>query len=78
MARVPGTLDQRKIYAIRSFGLNEIIHFSHEQYNSLGKAGRGGTVRRNSIYYRNFTALQKWKSYMYDKQAFSIMAADNK
>lgn len=40
MARVPGTLDQRKIYAIRSFGLNEIIHFSNERYDSLGKARR--------------------------------------
>lgn len=40
--------------------------------------GGEGTVRRDSIYYRNFTALQKWKSYMYDKQAFSIMATDNK
>lgn len=38
MARVPGTLDQSKIYAIRSFGLNEIIHFSNEQYDPLGKA----------------------------------------
>lgn len=35
---MPGTLDQRKIYAIRSFGLNVIIHFSNEQYNSVGKA----------------------------------------
>lgn len=46
MARVPGTLDQRKIYAIRSFGLNEIIHFSHEQYNSLGKAGGGNSKKK--------------------------------
>lgn len=35
---MPGTLDQREIYAIRSFGLNEIIHFSNEQSDSLGKA----------------------------------------
>lgn len=42
MARVPGTLDQKKIYAIRSFGLNVIIHFSNEQYGSVGKARRVG------------------------------------
>ena len=35
---MPGTLDQRKIYAIRSFGLNAIIHFSNEPCNSVGKA----------------------------------------
>lgn len=35
---MPGTLDQKKIYAIRSFGLNVIMHFSNEQYDSAGKA----------------------------------------
>lgn len=56
---VPGTLDQKKIYAIRSFGLNEIIHFSDEQYDSLGRARVvGETGRRDAIYGRSFTALQ--------------------
>lgn len=51
MTQVPGTLDQKKIYAIRSFGLNVIIHFSNEQYDYVGKAGIWGkTVRRDSIY----------------------------
>lgn len=36
--RVPGTPDQKKIYAIRSLGLNVIIHFSNEQYDSVDKA----------------------------------------
>lgn len=58
MARVPGTLDQRKIYAIRSFGLNEIIHFSNEQYDPLGKARRvgGGNSKKR------FDLLQKLHS----------------
>lgn len=52
MARVPGTLDQRKIYAIRSFGLNEIIHFSNEQYDPLGKARRvGGGEQQEEIWF---------------------------
>lgn len=42
---MPGTLDQRKIYAIRSFGLNEIIHFSNEQYDSKVKPGEWGVGR---------------------------------
>lgn len=51
MTRVPGTLDQKKIYAIRSCGLNVIIHFSNEQYDYVGKAGIWGkTVRRELIY----------------------------
>lgn len=43
---MPGTLDQKKIYAIRSFGLNEIIHFSNEQYDSLGRARVVGENRK--------------------------------
>lgn len=35
---MPGTPDQKKIYTIRSLGLNVIIHFSNEQYDSLDKA----------------------------------------
>lgn len=35
---MPGTPDQKKIYAIRSLGLNVIIHFSNEQYDSVDKA----------------------------------------
>lgn len=39
---MPGTLDQKKIYAIRSFGLNAITHFCNEQYHSAGKARKIG------------------------------------
>ena len=69
---MPGTLDQRKIYAIRSFGLNVIIHFSNEQYNSAGKSqnNSGKTVRRDFIYSRSFTDLQNWKPCVYDQQEF--------
>lgn len=35
---MPGTPDQEKIYAIRSFGLNVIMHFSNEQCDSVGNA----------------------------------------
>jgi hypothetical protein len=54
---MPGTLDQRKIYAIRSFGLNVIMHFSNEQYGSAGKARitKGSqAVRRYLFYYKSF------------------------
>lgn len=34
---MPETPDQEKIYAIRSFGLNVIMHFSNEQCDSVGK-----------------------------------------
>lgn len=34
---MPGTPDQKKIYAIRSFGLNVIMHFSNELCDSVGK-----------------------------------------
>lgn len=35
---MPGTPDQKKIYAIRSFGLNVIMHFSNERQDPVGKA----------------------------------------
>lgn len=35
---MPGTPDQKKIYATGSLGLNMIIHFSNKQYDSVGKA----------------------------------------
>lgn len=46
---MPGTLDQKKIYAIRSFGLNVIIHFSNEQYDYVGKAGIWGENSKKRI-----------------------------
>lgn len=48
MSWVPGTPDQEKIYAIRSFALNVIMHFSNEQCDSVvvkGRTGRGKGVR---------------------------------
>lgn len=45
---MPGTPDQGKIYAIRSFGLNVIMHFSNEQCDSVGK-GRIAEGRRQEI-----------------------------
>lgn len=44
---MPGTPDQEKIYAIRSFALNVIMHFSNEQCDSVvkGRTGRGKGVR---------------------------------
>lgn len=37
---MPGTPDREKIYAIRSFALNVIMHFSNEQCDSVGKDRR--------------------------------------
>lgn len=42
MSWVPGTPDQEKIYAIRSFALNVIMHFSNEQCDSVGKGRTAG------------------------------------
>lgn len=45
---MPGTPYQEKIYAIRSFGLNVITHFSNEQCDSVGK-GRTAEGRQQEI-----------------------------
>lgn len=51
---MPGTLDQKKIYAIRSFGLNVIIRFSNEQYNSVGNARIIGRKQKRSDLLQKF------------------------
>lgn len=68
---MPGILDQRKIYAIRSFGLNVIIHLvMNSIILQVSRIIAGKTVRRDLIYSRSFTDLQNWKPRMYDKQEF--------
>lgn len=64
MARVPGTPDQKKIYAIRSFGLNVIMHFSNERQDPVGKARMEEKQWGDVWFILQVPGLQKWTSYI--------------
>lgn len=73
---MPGTPDQEKIYAIRSFALNVIMHFSNEQCDPVGK-GRAAERKQQETVSSTTRAPQTFRNGKHNThymQALSVMA----